>query len=70
MRARGLTEGAEAALLERSVRFAGARLVQSAYEHTQETTMMSPRVTRVVTLARELLLAPVAEGAARLGIGR
>ena len=67
-RARGLDDRAAAALLERSVRFAGARLVQSAYEHTQETTVMSPQVTRVVALARDLLLAPAAAGAARLGI--
>ena len=49
---------AAAALLERSLRFAGARLVQSAFEHTQETTVMSARVGRLVALARELLLAP------------
>ncbi len=56
VRACGLGDAAAVALLERSVRFAGARLVQSAYEHTQETTVMSPRVLRLVDLARELLL--------------
>ena len=58
------------ALLERSVRFAGARLVQSAYEHTQETTVMSARVVRLVGLARELLL-PAAAPPPRdvLGLG-
>ena len=58
VRAAGLAAPAAAALLERSVRFAGARLVQSAFEHTQETTAMSARVGRLVALARELLVAP------------
>ena len=68
VRARALDERAAAELLERSVRFAGARLVQSAYEHTQETTVIGARVTPVVDLARDLLLEPAAAGAARLGI--
>ena len=57
VRAARLDEPAAARLLERSVRFAGARLVQSAYEHTQETTTMSERIVRVVGLARNLLVA-------------
>ncbi|HEV2774339.1 MAG TPA: phosphotransferase [Solirubrobacteraceae bacterium] len=69
VRVQGLDEPAAATLLARSVRFAGARLVQSAYEHTQETTVMSALVVRLVELARELLLEPSAAGAARLGIG-
>lgn len=67
-RARGLDRGAATALLERSLRFAGARLVQSAYEHTQETTLLGAHVERIVELARDLLLEPCASGRTRLGI--
>jgi aminoglycoside phosphotransferase (APT) family kinase protein len=56
VRARGLDAAAAAALLERSLRFAGARLVQSAFEHTQETTVLGERVARIMGLARDLLL--------------
>ena len=66
VRAAGLDAPAAAALLERSVRFAGARLVQSAFEHTQETTAMSARVGRLVALARELLVAPDGRAAGEL----
>ena len=69
LRARGLDERAAAGLLERSVRFAGARLVQSAFEHTQETTVLSARVADVVRLGRDLLVEPGAHGADRLGVG-
>jgi aminoglycoside phosphotransferase (APT) family kinase protein len=69
VRARGLDERAAARLLERSVRYAGARLVQSAYEHTQETTVMSRRVARVVELARALLLLDGDAAAALLETG-
>ena len=68
VRARGLDECAAAELLARSVRFAGARLVQSAYEHTQETTVLGARVAQIVRCSRDLLLAPAANGAVRLGI--
>ncbi|MDQ3721664.1 MAG: aminoglycoside phosphotransferase family protein [Actinomycetota bacterium] len=69
VRARGLDERAAEQLLERSARYAGARLVQSTYEHTQETAVMSERVGRVVRFARDLLVSegPVARDV--LGIG-
>ena len=51
------------------MRFAGARLVQSAFEHTQETTVMSARVERLFALARELLAGDPRAAAARLGLG-
>ena len=66
-RAAGLDEREAAARLERSVRFAGARLVQTAYEHTQEATVLEAPVARLVRLGRELLLAPDAADD-RLGI--
>ena len=69
VRARGLDERAAAGLLERSVRCAGARLVQSAYEHAQETTVLSPRVAAVLRLGRDLLVEPGAAGLARVGVG-
>ncbi|MDP1849233.1 MAG: phosphotransferase [Solirubrobacteraceae bacterium] len=68
VRARGLGEPAAARLLERSVRFAGARLVQSAYEHTQETTVLDERVGRIVALACELLLCDERAAAMALGL--
>jgi len=68
VRAARLDERAAAARLERSLRFAGARLVQTAFEHTQEATVLAPAVQRIVRLGRELLLAP--DGARdRLGLG-
>jgi Ser/Thr protein kinase RdoA (MazF antagonist) len=45
-------------LLVRALRYAGARLVQSAYEKTQETARASERVARGLELGRDLLLAP------------
>jgi aminoglycoside phosphotransferase (APT) family kinase protein len=45
-------------LLVRALRYAGARLVQSAYEKTQETALAGERVARGLELGRELLLAP------------
>jgi aminoglycoside phosphotransferase (APT) family kinase protein len=45
-------------LLVRALRYAGARLVQSAYEKTQETGLASGRVARGLELGRDLLLAP------------
>jgi aminoglycoside phosphotransferase (APT) family kinase protein len=53
---RRLDEGAAERLFELSSRYAGARLVQTAYEHTQETVTMAPRVGRIMRLAGELLL--------------
>jgi aminoglycoside phosphotransferase (APT) family kinase protein len=66
--ARRLLGAAAGALLERAVRFAAARLLQSAYEKTQETGRDSERAARAVTLARELLLEPRAACAQLLGI--
>jgi len=45
-------------LLVRALRYAGARLVQNAYEKTQETAQASERVARGLELGRDLLLAP------------
>lgn len=70
VRARGLDQRGAAQLLERSARFAGARLVQSAYEHTQETTVLSERVRRIVQLARDLLVPDGRAGRDVLGTGR
>jgi len=66
--ARRLSGAPAAALLQRAVRFAAARLLQSAYEKTQETGRDSERAARAVTLARELLLEPRAAAAELLGI--
>jgi len=66
---RGLDERAAAERLERSVLFAGARVAQSAFEHTQATTVLSARVADVVRLGRDLLVQPGAHGADRLGVG-
>jgi len=66
--ARGLRGAAAGELLERAVTFAGARLVQSAYEKTQESAMASERGARGMKLARSLLLSPRAACAELLGI--
>jgi len=66
--AAGLGAPAAGERLERSVRFAGARLVQSAFEHTQETTVMSARVQRLLALARELLTGDPRAAGVRLGL--
>ena len=67
VRARRLDAPASRRLLERAWRHAGARLVQTAFEHTQETPTMGARVERIVRLAGDLLLDGGAAGA-RLGI--
>jgi aminoglycoside phosphotransferase (APT) family kinase protein len=67
VRARGLNAGAAATLLQRSLLFAGARILQTAYEHTQELTVLDEGVVDDVGAARELLLRPAA-AAARLGL--
>ena len=69
VRARGLGEPAAARLLERAVRFAGARLVQRAYEHTQELTRPDERVERIVELARDLLVSDAGAARAAAGLG-
>jgi len=66
--ARGLDGAPAGELLERAVAFAGARLVQSAYEKTQETGTASERTARGVVLARELLPAPRTAAGKLLGI--
>ena len=68
VRAARLDDAAATALLTRAVRFAGARLVQSAYEYTQEATVLSDRVVDSLAVARELMLAPDAARVARLGL--
>jgi hypothetical protein len=50
------------------VRFAGARLVQSAYESSQEATVLSDRVVDALAVARELVLTPGAARVSRLGL--
>jgi aminoglycoside phosphotransferase (APT) family kinase protein len=67
VRARGLSAGEAATLLQRSLMFAGARIVQTSYEHAQEATALSEDVVRDIGEARELLLRPDA-AAARLGL--
>ncbi len=56
--ARRLDGDAAAALLQRSLRYAGARLLQTAYEHAQEVTAISATVAADVRAGRELLVAP------------
>jgi len=68
VRARAI-DGAKAEdLLARAIRHAAARLVQSAYEKTQETGLMSDRVARGMALGREILAAPRAAAGALLGV--
>lgn len=55
-------------LLARAIRYAAARLVQSAYEKTQETGLMSDRVARGLALGRDILLAPRAAAGELLGV--
>jgi hypothetical protein len=59
-RARRLSATAAAQLLRRARRFAGARIVQSAFEHTQEVTALDDEVVRDVAAARALLLGEAA----------
>jgi len=68
VRSARLGEAAAASLLTRAVRFAGARLVQSAFEHTQEATVLSDRVAGSLAVARDLVLAPEAARGVRLGM--
>ena len=58
LRARALDERAAARLLVRAIRFAGARLLQSTFEHTQETPHVTGRVTAGAALGATLLSAP------------
>lgn len=68
VRTRGIDATAAAALLGRAVRHSAARLVQSAYEKTQETGLMTDRVERTLALGREILLAPRAAAGEILGL--
>jgi aminoglycoside phosphotransferase (APT) family kinase protein len=68
VRARGLDERAAPRLLVRAVRYGAARLVQSAYEDTQETAHMTAASADSLQVAREMLLAPRAAAAGLLGI--
>lgn len=68
VRTAGLDADAAAVLLKRAVRFAGARSIQAAYEHTQENTVLSDHVADTLTVARELVLGPDEACAARLAI--
>ena len=68
LRARALDERAAAQLLVRAVRFAGARLLQSTFEHTQETPHVTRRVAAGAALGATLLSAPRAAAADVLGL--
>jgi aminoglycoside phosphotransferase (APT) family kinase protein len=68
VRARGLDEGPSSQLLLRAVRFAAARLVQSAFEQTQDMALMSARVAYSVQLSRDMLGRPRAAATDLLGI--
>ena len=66
--ARRLDPPAAADLLDRSLRHAGARLVQTAFEHAQELSRLDDRAAGDLRRGRELLVAPRAAAADRLGI--
>jgi aminoglycoside phosphotransferase (APT) family kinase protein len=68
VRARDLDERAASRLLVRAVRYAAARLVQSAYEDTQETARMTARIADSLQVGRDILLAPRDAAAGLLGI--
>lgn len=68
VRARALDDRAAAQLLVRAIRFAGARLLQSTFEHTQETPHVTPRVAAGVALSATMLSAPREAAAGVLGI--
>jgi aminoglycoside phosphotransferase (APT) family kinase protein len=68
--ARGLDDGAAEELLRRAARFAAARLLQSAYEKTQETGVATARVERRLALSRLIMFAGPAGASDLLGITR
>jgi len=68
VRARDLDERPASRLLVRAVRYAAARLLQSAYEDTQETSVMTAAIAYRVQVARGMLLAPREAAAELLGI--
>lgn len=69
VRERGLDEPSAVLLLARATRFAGARLVQSAYEKAHEDPSATARIGDVLRLGRELLCEPVEAAAELLGVG-
>jgi aminoglycoside phosphotransferase (APT) family kinase protein len=68
VRARGLDDAGAEVLLERAARFAAARLLQSAYEKTQETGVATARVARRLELSRLIMFAGPAGARDLLGI--
>lgn len=58
VRTRGLPPGCAAQLAGRALAHAGARLVQSGYEDTQQDGRFSARIARGLALARTLLVDP------------
>jgi len=68
VRARALDDTAAAALLRRAGGFAAARLLQSAYEKTQESGVATARVGWRLALSRQILLSGPAEASDLLGI--
>ena len=68
VRGRRLQEGPASRLLVRAVRYAAARLVQSAFEQTQELPLMSARIAYSLQLSRDMLCQPRAAASDLLGI--
>jgi Ser/Thr protein kinase RdoA (MazF antagonist) len=68
VRARDLDERAASRLLVRAVRYGAARIVQSAYEDTQETTRMTAGIADSLQVGRAMLLAPRDAAVELLGI--
>jgi aminoglycoside phosphotransferase (APT) family kinase protein len=68
VRARGLDERAASRLLVRAVRYGAARIVQSAYEDTQETARMTAGIADSLQVGRAMLLAPCDAAVELLGI--
>jgi aminoglycoside phosphotransferase (APT) family kinase protein len=66
--ARRLDAFAATELLERALRHAGARLLQTAYEHAQEIPSLDARAADGLGAARDLLVSPRDAAARRLGI--
>ncbi|HUR85146.1 MAG TPA: phosphotransferase [Solirubrobacteraceae bacterium] len=68
VRARRLAGPQASQLLERSARYAGARLLQSAFEHTQEARAAGERVETSLRAGHELLVRPGDAAVALLGV--
>ncbi|MEA2149711.1 MAG: hypothetical protein QOD69_1541 [Solirubrobacteraceae bacterium] len=65
---RGLDADAASQLLVRALRHAGARLLQTGYEHTQEIAGLDARAAADLRCARALLVSPRDAAATLLGI--